>query len=52
MLPCCIARVDLCTACTHVQQFREVSLASGEAFASLNTTHDEFNTRVKSTVQQ
>jgi nucleoprotein TPR len=37
-----VAEVDLAAARNHVQQFKEISQASEEALASLNTTHDEY----------
>lgn len=37
-----VAEVDLATARNHIQQFKEISQASEEALASLNTTHDEY----------
>jgi len=36
------AEVDLAAARNHIQQFKEISQASEEALASLNTTHDEY----------
>jgi hypothetical protein len=37
-----VAEVDLAAARNHIQQFKEISQASEEALASLNTTHDEY----------
>lgn len=37
-----VAEVDLVAARNHIQQFKEISQASEEALASLNTTHDEY----------
>ena len=37
-----MAEVDLTAARNHIQQFKEISQASEEALASLNTTHDEY----------
>ena len=37
-----VAEVDLAAACNRIQQFKEISLASEEALASLNMTHNEY----------
>ncbi|KAH9974884.1 hypothetical protein BGW80DRAFT_1444514 [Lactifluus volemus] len=37
-----VAEVDLATARSHIQQFKEISQANEEALASLNTTYDEY----------
>ena len=37
-----VAEVDLAAAHNHIQQFKEISQASEEALASLNTTHNEY----------
>ncbi|TFK40767.1 hypothetical protein BDQ12DRAFT_679995 [Crucibulum laeve] len=37
-----VAEVDLATARSHVQQFQEISQASEEALANLNSTYDEY----------
>jgi hypothetical protein len=37
-----VAEVDLAAARNHIQQFKEISQASEEALASLNSTHDEY----------
>ncbi|KAH9953818.1 hypothetical protein BC827DRAFT_1159057 [Russula dissimulans] len=37
-----VAEVDLAAARNHIQQFKEISQASEEALASLNTTHDQY----------
>jgi nucleoprotein TPR len=34
-----VAEVDWAAARNHIQQFKEISQASKEAFASLNTAH-------------
>ncbi|KAH9961980.1 hypothetical protein BC827DRAFT_250247 [Russula dissimulans] len=38
-----VAEVDLAAARNHIQQFKEISQASEEALASLNTTHNGYN---------
>ncbi|KAI0826824.1 hypothetical protein BC628DRAFT_1319381 [Trametes gibbosa] len=37
-----VAEVDLSTARSHVQQFRDISQANEAALATLNATHDEY----------
>ncbi|KAI0629748.1 hypothetical protein C8Q77DRAFT_263303 [Trametes polyzona] len=37
-----VAEVDLASARSHVQQFREISQANEAALATLNATHDEY----------
>jgi nucleoprotein TPR len=37
-----VAELDLAAARSHVQQYKEISQASEEALASLNTTYDEY----------
>lgn len=37
-----VTEVDLASARSHVQQFKEISQANEEALASLHTTYDEY----------
>jgi hypothetical protein len=37
-----VAEVDLTAAHDHIQHFKEIGQANEEAFASLNTTHDQY----------
>jgi nucleoprotein TPR len=37
-----VAELDLATSRGHVQQFKEISQASEEALANLNSTYDEY----------
>jgi nucleoprotein TPR len=37
-----VVEVDLITARSHVQQFKEISQANEEALASLHNTYDEY----------
>lgn len=43
-----VAEVDLAAARNHIQQFKEISQASEEALASLNSTHDEYKSTTES----
>jgi hypothetical protein len=37
-----VAKMDLATATSHVQQFQDISQASESALATLNATYDEY----------
>lgn len=45
-----VAEVDLAAARNHIQQFKEISQASEEALASLNTTHDEYKSSTEAQI--
>jgi nucleoprotein TPR len=42
-----VAEVDWAAARNHIQQFKEISRASEEALASLNTAHDEYESTME-----
>ena len=47
LIPCIrsslkVAEVDLATARSHVEQFKEISQANEQALANLNATYDEY----------
>lgn len=39
-----MTEVDLATARSHVQQFKEISQANEEALSNLKTTYDDYKT--------
>lgn len=45
-----VAEVDLATARSHVQQFREISQANEAALKSLDATYEEYKTSTEAQI--